>query len=458
MAGIGFELRRLLHGRYGVLHKSYAYACAGLISSGPWILTVLTMLALNIAGNDIGNEDGHTFRALVTAAFSFSLLTVGIAQMPMTRYLSDLLYAGRHDEVLPAFSGAALPIGAVQAVTGLLYCVAGGFDGRLTVAWTSLYVVVSLVWLAVAWLTVVRQYGQILGAFVAGMVVSLVSIYAAGPRGGAAGAVAAYAAGQALTLSLLVRAILLGTAPARGRSFSLLTAMRRYPRLVLIGFGYSAAIWVDKFVFWHGDGFGANAFIRSHPLYDTCTFLAYLSVVPALALNLVHFETGFYEHYRGYYAAITQGMPLREIVWRRKEMTENLWEGTGRLVRVQGVITLAAIVFAPQLLAAVEMPEGAVRLFRIACLGAFFHVGFLIASLLLLYFDLQRQALVSTLLFLLLNGVLSAVTVRIGYAAYGLGYAAAALIALLLAFTQLSRKIAALEYETFSTHAGKPPG
>lgn len=457
MAGIGFELRRLLHGRYGVLTKSYAYACAGLISSGPWILTVLTMLALNVAGNDIGNEHSQTFRALVTAAFSYSLLTVGFAQMPLTRYLSDLLYAGRHDEVLPAFAGAALPLGALQAVTASLYCLAGGFDAQLSFAWVSLYVVVSLVWLAVAWLTVVRQYGQILVAFVAGMLVSLVSIYAAGPRGGAAGAVAAYAAGQALTLSLLVRAILIGTAPARGRVFSLWTALRRYPLLVLVGFGYSAAIWIDKFMFWFGDGVGSHALVRSHPLYDTCTFLAYLSVVPALALNLVHFETAFYEHYRGYYAAITQGMPLREIVWRRQEMTRNLGEGAARLLRVQGVITLVAIVFAPQILAAVAMPEGAVRLFRIACLGAFFHVGFLIASLLLLYFDLQRQALFSTGLFLVLNGALSAATVKIGYSSYGLGYATAALVALVVACTQLSRKLAALEYETFATHAGKPP-
>src|SRR5687767_14930431 len=107
MAGIGYELRRLTHGRFGLLDKSYAYVCAGLISSGPWILTVLTLLLLNLAGDGVlTTGDSSNFRALVTLAFATSLLAVGVVQMPLTRHLSDLLYAARHHEVLPTFSAA----------------------------------------------------------------------------------------------------------------------------------------------------------------------------------------------------------------------------------------------------------------------------------------------------------------------------------------------------------------
>ena len=42
MAGISFELRRMIDQRQGFLAKVRAYACAGLISSGPWLMTILT--------------------------------------------------------------------------------------------------------------------------------------------------------------------------------------------------------------------------------------------------------------------------------------------------------------------------------------------------------------------------------------------------------------------------------
>ncbi len=43
MAGIGFELRKMIDGGQGLIGAVRGYACAGLISSGPWILTILTL-------------------------------------------------------------------------------------------------------------------------------------------------------------------------------------------------------------------------------------------------------------------------------------------------------------------------------------------------------------------------------------------------------------------------------
>ena len=47
MAGIGFELRKLL-ARDNLLALLRAYAYAGVISSGPWILSILGMLLIGI--------------------------------------------------------------------------------------------------------------------------------------------------------------------------------------------------------------------------------------------------------------------------------------------------------------------------------------------------------------------------------------------------------------------------
>ena len=47
MAGIGFELRKLLR-RDSLLGLLQAYTYAGLISSGPWVLSILGILLVGI--------------------------------------------------------------------------------------------------------------------------------------------------------------------------------------------------------------------------------------------------------------------------------------------------------------------------------------------------------------------------------------------------------------------------
>ena len=91
MAGVGFELRRMIDQRDGFLAKVRAYACAGLISSGPWVMTIITLTLLNMAGPILSGESDYSlFRALVTYAFAFSLILQGIGQMAITRRSTSL--------------------------------------------------------------------------------------------------------------------------------------------------------------------------------------------------------------------------------------------------------------------------------------------------------------------------------------------------------------------------------
>jgi uncharacterized membrane protein len=303
------------------------------------------------------------------------------------------------------------------------------------------------------WLSVIRQFERILLAFLAGIGVFWLALQAVGPGAGVVGALAAYATGAALTLSLMIGLILRGTEVATEPGAAVLASLRRYPALVLVGSLYGLAIWADKFVFWFAEGVEAFPGIRSHPLYDSSFFLAYLTVVPALAINLVHLETTFYERYRAYYAAILGGFPLSAIEHRREAMVAELRDGSVRLVRTQGAITLLCVILAGKFSAALDMPDVAVRVFRFACLGAFFQVLFLITLLVQLYFDLRREAAISSAVYLLLNTVLAMWSVQAGIATYGMGNGIAALAALIVAFALLSRAIRLLNYLTFTRHA-----
>jgi uncharacterized membrane protein len=202
--------------------------------------------------------------------------------------------------------------------------------------------------------------------------------------------------------------------------------------------------------FWFADGISVHPLVMSHPLYDTTKFVGYITVVPALAMNLVQFETSFYEHYRGYYDAILGGCPLPQIRERRALMMADLRAGAMRLVRMQGAVTVGVLVFASEILSALGLPSSAVPMFRLLCLGSLFHVLFLITILLLLYFDQRGAALWSCGVLLVTNLGLAIWSVNTGMDTYGSGYALAGLVAMAVAYELLQRSLSKLEFITFA--------
>jgi uncharacterized membrane protein len=437
MAGIGFELRRMIDERKGFVAKTRAYLCAGLISSGPWLMTILTLSLLNMTAPLLGAKGGFPmFRALVTYCFAFSLILQGIGQMAITRWIADLLYSHKYQKVLPAFAATLLVTGLVHGGIGALFCSLGGFGVSLGALSVSLFTILGMTWIALTWLSVAREYDEVLRAYIYGTLLSVVGMVFVGLRGDTVGMLSAYTVGQAHTLAHLCRVIVRGMETGGERDFTVFRSLRKFPRLVLLGLAYNTAIWVDKMVFWYSDGVGEHAWVQYHPIYDTCSFLAYLTVVPALAVNLIRLETSFYEYYRAYYGAILGGMPLRIIEDRRRRMFGNLQESTIRLLRVQGAITIAVIIFAPFIIEFLELPPVAKRIFRLTAAGAFFHVMLLLTMLMQLYFDLRKQALATAVVFFALNGGLAWWSVDRGVETYGVGYAVASFLTLLLGYTE----------------------
>jgi uncharacterized membrane protein len=68
-----------------------------------------------------------------------------------------------------------------------------------------------------------------------------------------------------------------------------------------------------------------------------------------------------------------------------------------------------------------------------------------------MYLDRQREILVSVGALLLLNTSLSIATLSMGYQYYGLGFAVAALVSMLIALMHLANQLYSLEYMTFAS-------
>ena len=121
MAGIGFELRKLLK-RDSYIGLVQAYAYAGLISSGPWVLSILGLVAIGIISLNVVVPDVliTQFQVSVTYLIMTSLIGTGFIQLGFTRWVSDRLFELNRDVILPNFAGVMLVTNTVGGVFALV--------------------------------------------------------------------------------------------------------------------------------------------------------------------------------------------------------------------------------------------------------------------------------------------------------------------------------------------------
>jgi uncharacterized membrane protein len=451
MAGIGFELRKAIHeASYLGVIRGYLYAA--VISSGPWLLAIITLSMLGVISiGFLPQEARDLFAATTTHAFAISLITIGLIQMLVTRYLADRMYVNDTAVIVPTYVAVLVLSSVFQfALMNLLLWRTGlPWDFRLPAI--ALYVSVSGTWLSMIFLSAAKDYVSIVLAFVAGFGVSFVGALILGPRFGPSGHVAGFALGQVLTLALLTGRVLGEFETERTFSLKVFTYLRKYPSLLAIGVLYNLAFWVDKVVFWFSrEGVDAGSYLRVFPIYDTSFFMASLTIVPALALFLVRIETAFYEHYKGFYAAIANQRSWREIAAAKEGMVNALPGLYLTLLKVQGAIALLTIGLTPVLMVALRVPQSYWYVFRVAVLAISVQVFLLVTVLLLLYLDLRGSVLIVSSLFFATNLVFTLITLWLGFPYYGYGFLFASVVTLIVALLLLDNRLRNLEYLTFT--------
>jgi uncharacterized membrane protein len=93
-------------------------------------------------------------------------------------------------------------------------------------------------------------------------------------------------------------------------------------------------------------------------------------------------------------------------------------------------------------------------IFRFGVLGAFFHVLLLCLTIVLSYFELRAQVLFLTFIFLMTNIVFTFASLDHGFAYYGYGYFASALLSFLVGALVTFRELGRIPYHAFIT---QPP-
>jgi polysaccharide biosynthesis protein PelG len=452
MAGVGFSLNALGNrgGYSGMLQK---YGAAGLISCGPWLLSVFSMLLIGALGRSLVSEPRgvERFQVCVTWLFALSLILSGPLQLQLTRFIADRVYARRNDEIAPNLFAALVLMSSLSglcavAAAPLFEEESAGFRLLLGVAFVTL----SNVWLMVGVMTGLRRHLAVLGVFGLGYLVTLVAALALA-RYGELGLIGGFALGQAVLLIAGLRLIAEELPSPQPVAWDFIKPRQLRFDLLAIGLFYNLSIWIDKALFWF-DSETSRAVVgplRGSDVYDLPIFLAYLTIVPGMAVFLVRVETDFAGRHAAYYAAVRDGAPLLEIEERCDQMTEAARRAITDLLQVQGLTVVACIGLGPWLLGLFGISALHLPLFNVDTIGVGMQVMLLTATSILFYLDRRREVVLITALLFSINWVATWVSRELGPMFYGYGFGLAMTVTSLTAILILDRILRHLVRDTF---------
>jgi len=453
MAGIGFELRKILK-RQTLFGVARAYAYAGLISSGPLILSIFGILIIGMMSLAfvIPKYAIVQFQVSVTYLIACSLILTGPLQLSFTRFISDRIFEKRDDLVLSNYNGVVLISTAASGVLGVI-AVALGFRGEplmYRLLMVAGFVVVSNIWIAVIFLSSVKQYRQILFVFAIGYGCTVAFALMLNTHG-LSGLLGGFVAGHVVLLAGLSGLIYRNYRSPRFISFEVFQKRFAYPSLAMVGFLFNLGVWLDKFMFWYAPGTGSKVIgpLHASVIYDIPVFIAYVCVMPGMATFLVRIEADFVEYYDRFYDAVRSGATLRHINDMRDMMVGSVRAGLYEIVKIQAVVLLLILAFGHLVLDALGISSLYMPLMMVDVIAASLQVLLLGLLNVFFYLDARRTVLRLCLAFVLLNGILTGITLYMQPDYYGYGFALTLLILVAAAVQLLDRKFSKLEYETY---------
>ena len=435
------------------------------MTAGPWILTILSLFLIIWTSSVAGYQTIAEFRLIIIYNFAFSLVFTAPVFMVVTRYLADLVFSAGEESLDKKPSGKSsldkvpgMLLGSVVLVFLTQFPLVGSFyfwyvelDTVTRITAVINYFLVAGLWVVAVYLTALKAYHVISATFLVGLVLSLLFAWLFAGSYSLAGMLMGFSLGLAVILFGLV-AYIFSEYPADARGlFGFSRYFRRYWELALAGLFYNLAIWVDKWIMWL---YAPERVIiipgmPSYPDYDAAMFLAYLSIIPGLAMFVISVETSFFMQYLRFYRDIQRHVNFDRIQKNLARITASLTTGLRSLIVLQGCIVIVLLLLSPRLYELIGFSYTQIGMFRFGVLGAFFHVLLVMQFIILTYFDLRRLVLVLQGGFLVTNTLFTLVSLNMGFPFYGAGYFASTLLTFVVTYLAMVHHVNELPYRTF---------
>lgn len=457
MAGIGFELRRLLK-EEGLIQNTKGYAFSTILTVGPMLLSILlvfTMKAIMRYG-DAAYAEVELFIVTMTYIFIFSIILTSGISIILTRYLADQLFEKKYENLLDSFYGAVLIVIPIGALIGIVFLM--NAEDSFVYKFTAylLFLQMLLIWIQNIFLSALKDYFRIFRHFAYGLVTALLTGWLL-VFSNMFPPLEAVMIGNAVGFSVILFLTMTHFIHFFSRNdekhyFAFLANGKWYSLLFFSGIFVYAGIYLQNFVYWTREDalVVANVF-RLYPYYDVPVFYAYFSVVPTLVLFVITVETSFYEKFRLYYRGVTMGASYKRLHKAKKDMQQSLLSGLSFLAEVQIMFSALAVAIGLFVFPKMGFTMEQLDVYIILVLGFYFFILMFVMLHALMYFDDVKGVFWLSLLYVVTITVFTQMTML--NSLDGLGMFVASFVTLAAVFARVLYVLKNISYYTFSSRS-----
>lgn len=407
MAGIGVKLNSIFE-KKSIAADFIGFAYSTAVTVAPMFVVILDILLMGyvLGFDELSYIEREMFSCTILYTFIFSLLSVSPFNAVLSKYMQDVIYEERYQDILPCYYlGLVLNLG-FSCLAGVPFCLWEHFVGEVEVYYVftgfCAYISLVLVFYSMIYLSICKDYQRISIYFLLGMVeaffLSLILRFLCHWSIG-------FSMLFALMTGFFLTAILEFATVKRyfkrnsNRYKPVLRYFTRWWQLVVTNFFYILGLYIHNFVFWTTDMrmVLVKTFVCNQP-YDMATCLAMFTNISATVIFIARIEMHFHDKYKAYSEAVIGGKGV-DIENAKRRMFRQLTSELMTLVRIQFIISVVIYLICIVMLPQFGFAGLIMRIYP--CLAAGYFILFLMyaAILFLYYFNDMAGSVITTVGF-----------------------------------------------------------
>lgn len=457
MAGIGVKLNRIYH-KNTITTDIIGFFYSTVVTIAPVLVVIINLMLMQkvLKFNTVRYIDRELFSCTVLYVFIFSLLTTSPFNAVLSRYMSDVIFEERFEDVQPCHRVGLLTNLCFSCLFAIPFCfwehLVGGIPIYYVFTGYCCFVSLVIVFYNMLYLSICKEYRLISFYFLIGMAAAfLLSVFLRY----VCNVSITYSMLLALTVGFFLTAVLEWAKihqffPDNSEEYQRVFAyFRKYWQLILINFLYTLGLFIHNFVFWGTDMAMhlVRTFVCNQP-YDMATCLAMFTNISASVIFITRVEMYFHERYRAYADAVFGGRGI-DIRNTKKRMFRQLGSELMTLVRLQFIVSVVIYLLFVIFLPGMGYAGLVMRIYPMVAAGYFVLFLMYAEIIFLYYFEDLRGALLTAISFCAGTFFASLVAVHLSPIFYGTGIWVGSVIGFVVAYLRLRWMEAHLDEHMF---------